>query len=131
MMEQIITDETGENLRCDLVVYGPTAVTVVEFKSGTPEILPDPAHIRQVEKYIDLLSQAQPLPVKGILALLLTRKKLWSFNYVRLFQNLFPGIRILSPLWRSSCWASKIQAHSGCVSTFPAGQISAKKKSWR
>ena len=74
MMEQIITDETGENLRCDLVVYGPAAVTVVEFKSGTPEILPDPAHIRQVEKYIDLLSRAQPLPVKGILAYLDQKK---------------------------------------------------------
>ena len=74
MMEQIITDETGENLRCDLIVYGPDAITVVEFKSGAPEVLPDPAHIRQVEKYIALLRRAQQLPVKGVLAYLDQRR---------------------------------------------------------
>lgn len=70
VMEQIVTDENGQNLRCDLIVYDEKKITVVEFKSGSPGTLPDPAHVRQVENYISLLSQVQPLVVGGTLVYL-------------------------------------------------------------
>lgn len=50
--EQGIMDEQGSQHRADLLVREPDAITIVEYKTGSP----DPAHKQQVRRYLNLLN---------------------------------------------------------------------------
>ena len=45
-------DEQGSQHRADLLVREPDAITIVEYKTGSP----DPAHKQQVRRYLNLLN---------------------------------------------------------------------------
>ncbi|MBQ4133377.1 MAG: hypothetical protein IJD04_06560, partial [Desulfovibrionaceae bacterium] len=72
--EQVIIDETGNNLRCDLLVYSDSQITVVDFKTGIPAEFPSPEHDRQVRRYMDILLKAGNKNVNGVLAYLDAQK---------------------------------------------------------
>lgn len=59
--EQPMLDAQGRILRADLLVDDGETVTVVDYKTGAPHT----AHMVQVQTYMTLLREAQPLPVQG------------------------------------------------------------------
>ncbi len=69
--EQEILDEDGNFVRADLAVHYPAYSVVLEYKTGADDsMLPEPAHMRQLLRYMRLTSAARNRPTRGFLAYL-------------------------------------------------------------
>ena len=69
--EQEILDEDGNFVRADLAVHYPAYSVVLEYKTGANDsMLPEPAHMRQLLRYMRLTSAARNRPTRGFLAYL-------------------------------------------------------------
>lgn len=66
VQDQALVDASGEIRRADLVVEGEEAITVVEYKTGTPR----EEHRIRLQQYMELLAEAQPKLVQGALVYL-------------------------------------------------------------
>lgn len=68
--EHTLLDERGGAHRVDLLVDDGREMVAVEYKTGTPGALPDPAHAAQLGGYLALLRAAGDLPCRGVLVYL-------------------------------------------------------------
>lgn len=68
--EHTLLDARAKAHRVDLLVDDGTEMVAVEYKTGTPGILPNSAHIGQLHGYLNLLRQASDLPCRGVLVYL-------------------------------------------------------------
>jgi ATP-dependent exoDNAse (exonuclease V) beta subunit len=68
--EQSLMDADGRQSRVDLLVDDNHELVAVEYKTGTAGELPASEHKNQLLRYLNLLSQASPLHVRGVLVYL-------------------------------------------------------------
>lgn len=77
--EHALLDENGHNVRVDLLVNDGKELIAVEYKTGSNNELPVEKHEEQLSNYLNLLSQASELPVRGVLVYL-DRQKVFPLS---------------------------------------------------
>ncbi|MBP3730405.1 MAG: UvrD-helicase domain-containing protein [Mailhella sp.] len=68
--ERELLDVQGRAHRVDLLADDGSELTAVEYKTGTPGLLPNDVHLQQLKGYLSLIHAAEQRPVRGVLVYL-------------------------------------------------------------